>query len=708
MGKIELIRQHDARDCGAACLCMISSYYGRKYSMQHLRKLTNTSQEGISIFGMVEASELIGLKAEGMKGNIKDLCSLMLEDKNPFVLHLKYNHFVVACGINAEFVQILDPAKGKYRCKWHELETIWSGYVIQFRKAENESTLHIEGEEKSKYILLLEVVREYMPSLFVVFFFSMLSFAVTICSNYVFQYLIDRGGSLSDGHNHEKENVIIHFLELIAHDDLYLLLTYMIILFIVVAILMLLRGKCIAIMSKNIDIALTSKYMKKITHATLRDFNSRMQGEYISRISDLVSLRKIISDLLIVFSLDIVMIVASIIILLRDNGPLFLFSLMGLIFYVIIALVFKNKIEGANYRIMNTNAEMQAYFKELLQGLEVIKANNENVYVENQFLSKYQNFANSVYAGNMIGIKSNVCSSLVEQISSIVVVVVGFIFVNKGWITLGEMFTFYLFLSCLSEPVKDILSMQSTFQSGLVALDRLQDIQYMEDEREDGRILPNQSMKISLEKVGFQFPGKEPLFQEVSFEISGNEKLLIQGENGCGKSTLIKLIMGMEKASSGKIKIKGVDVEELDIKELRDKISYVTQTNFLFADTIRNNITFGNNKYSTEEVVKVCCLAGMQGILEHMPMGIDTNISENGGNLSMGQKQAIAIARALIRNPQLLILDEATSNMDIEREKLVLSNILKMDIPCIIVSHSPWVAEMVEQKYNLSAGNERG
>ena len=704
MKKFSMVRQHDTRDCGAACLCMICSYFGKNYSIQQLRKLTNTSQDGVSIWGMVEAARKLGIIAEGYSGKIADLKEFMTETQIPVVLHMKNNHFVVGYRKNHKYIYIKDPARGKYKIEWNDLESIWSGYIIGFSKKDDTSESVKIEERKDKNIIIAELVREHIPSLFLIMALSVIVFCITICSNYVFQVLIDHGGVLASEHEHESENIFIHFLKMISGNNTYALLAYMILFFIVMAIMVGIRGKCVALMSRKIDISLVKRYVKKLSNASMHDISSRMLGEYLTRISDLVSLRRIISDLLVAVSLDIAMVTTSIIILIEINKVLFLISLIGVFLYVLVALLLKNKFKNTNYKIMSNNAEVQSFFKEFVQGIEVIKANNENEIMEEKFFNKYKKYADSVYYGNMIGVVSNSLSTLIEQVSNILVVIMGFAFVEAHWITLGELFSFYLFLACMTEPIKDMLSFQSTFQSGMAALERLEDIRYMEEERFGGILVPEQKMDIEVKDTCFHYPGKPPLLKEVSFCVSGEDKIVLQGNNGSGKSTMVKLLMGIGNADEGSIKINGIDIKKVNLLDLRNKISYVTQTNFLFADTLRNNITFGNLSYSQEELEHACKLAGLQKIIGEMPMGYDTYINENGGNMSMGQRQAIAIARALIRKPQLLILDEATSNMDEEREKMVMEHIAQLPIPCIIISHSTHVSEYFEHKVKLGDG----
>lgn len=701
MKKIKLVRQHESRDCGAACLCMVCSFFGKKYSIQQLRKLTGTSQDGVSIWGVVEASNKLGILAEGYSCDISELKEVMSKSNNPIMLHMSNNHFVVATKCDGRYIFILDPAVGKYKITWKDLKDSWSGLFIRFKNMETD--IHLTKKMMNKYNLIWKLIRKYMPSLGGVVFLSILSLLVTICSNYIFQMLIDFGGDFAAGHTHlSNNNLIIKFLIYISKNNTYILLAHMVVFSVAMTGIVWIRGKFVSNISKKIDIELIIGYIKKISHATMHDIKSRMLGDYMTRMSDLVAIRHIISDLLVATIIDCTMIILSVIIMYKIHKILLLISIIGVLLYIAIALLLKNKITDANYRIMNDNAEMQSYFKEFIQGVEVIKSHNEVENIVTKFITKYTKYADSVYQGNILGITSGSLSTLVEQISCITVIIVGFTFVEAKLISLGEMFSFYLFMANMTGPIKDILSFQPVFQSGMVALERLDDISYMDDEQAGEVLLPDKPIDIKIEKVSFHYPGKPQLFCDITFDIQQNDKVVIMGENGCGKSTLIKLIMGIEKAESGSLWINGININEVDLQSLRKNISLVTQTNFMFADTLRNNITFGKDDYSQQELDEACEFSGLKSLINEMPMGYETFINEDGGNLSGGQKQSIAIARALIRKPKLLILDEATSNMDVERELLVLKNISNLAIPCIIISHSRRVQDFFERKIVLA------
>lgn len=190
----------------------------------------------------------------------------------------------------------------------------------------------------------------------------------------------------------------------------------------------------------------------------------------------------------------------------------------------------------------------------------------------------------------------------------------------------------------------------------------------------------------------------------ISFSVKRHQKIAITGENGSGKTTLIKLLLGLEKANSGTICINGICMNDLEIKSIRNVISCVPQNIFLFADSLWNNITMGLKSQTEEDIVNACQVACLDEFLSELPMGLATFVEENGSNFSAGQKQAIAIARAMVRKPDLLILDEATSNMDQEKEKKVIDNIMAMNISCIWITHNPQIIKKADIVVDISGG----
>ncbi len=696
MNNIRIVRQHDSRDCGAACLCMISNYYGIKCSIQQARKITETGQDGVSIWGLIEGAKRIGLAGNSYKGNTADLKKYLSDNPSPVILHMKINHFVVVKKISKNFLIVYDPAYGKRKYNWKMIDSEWSGYIISFSKNEN---IVYQKQKNMSGQRILKLIRQNTKQLVFIAFLSILISGITFCSAYIFQLLIDYGGALNELSEHGSSNWIVHGLLTLSNNNLLQLLIVMLGMFIIMGVIYAIRGCIISSMSRKLDTTLITQYVSQIFKSTLHDLSSKMTGEYLARISDLTSVRRLISELLVSFCYDIFMILVSIFILYNTNNILWGLSFIIIIIYAIQLIIFNGLFKRVNYKIMASNAEMQSFFKESIQGIEVIKANNIDKKIKLNILKKYGALTNNIYRGNLLNVLSGSISLILEQASNTIIVFAGFWLVNKEIFSLGELITFYMILSCLTTPVKDILAMLPIFQSALIALDRVEDIYYFEEETQikDSKTLNVPIHSIEFKDVSFHYFGKEDLFSDFSMKISGSRKIGITGINGSGKSTLIKLLLAFEKPNRGSIEFNQHAIETLNISDIRSKVSYVVQNNFLFADTIYNNITLSEENISMELVLACSKITGLLDFIDTFPLGFETYVNENGDNLSVGQKQAIALTRSLVRKPQLLILDEATSNMDYHREKYAISNILSLPIPCIIITHNQEILKKVDE-----------
>ena len=259
--------------------------------------------------------------------------------------------------------------------------------------------------------------------------------------------------------------------------------------------------------------------------------------------------------------------------------------------------------------------------------------------------------------------------------------------------------TFFMLLSTINGSANQLLSLQQGFHNGKMAIERVNDIINMQDEL-IGEIRVDKIHEVEFENICFSYFGRSKLLENISFSLKGNTKMAIVGENGCGKSTLLRLIMGMEEPTSGHIYINGIDISKVRSREMRDRIAIVQQQTFLFAGTLLYNITLGKD-YSSAEIESACEKSGLNELIKQTPQGLSVFIDENGRNLSSGQKQSIAIARALLKKPDVLLLDEATSNMDEDKAKRVIKELLKIDVPCVFVTHDPFIADMVDIVFRI-------
>ncbi len=685
MRNIKTVKQHDAKDCGAACLCTISQFFGKKHSLYFMREMTHTSQNGVTLLGISEGAEKIGICADAYESTLEELETYLKKNKIPVIAHLKANHFVVIYKVNQKQVFVSDPASGKYRMNAESFREAWSGYLLLFSDLGKD----IDQEEDIKNIhLISNTVKKHWKELILISLLSWFTLGVSLCSSYLFQTLLDYGNidKHAHAHMHDESNAIMRVLSFIADHGIARLFAFMVFLTITMVIFSFIRGKLIATLSRKIDISYMDGYVTKILKSSTREISTRMTGDYISRSADLMQVRSMISNLLVSFLFYANFFIIGSILLFRINVLMFGITIITLFLYCGLALILRKPFYLVNHAAMSANAAVQTYLKESIQGIEFIKANNIEDNVRSYLLDKHKAFVNKLYKGNILNAYSMSGVAFIEQISNLIIIFIGFEFVHLDLISLGELMTFFMLVSLLTESAKQLTSMQQGFQSGLVAIERLNDVNYMKEEQ-SGEVGLKQIQEIRAEGIGFSYPGYNTLFRDVSFSLSGNEKIAIIGENGCGKSTLLKLIMGMEKSTEGTIYVNGSEIGGISIKDYRDRVAFVTQNVFLFANTLLYNITLGQ-EYSEEEIQRACKLAGLLEFIHSVPQGLNMFIDENAINLSAGQKQSIALARAIIKNPDVLILDEATSNMDYEKENLVINGMMNLDIPCLFVTHN--------------------
>lgn len=639
------------------------------------------------MLGIQEGAKKIGINSEAYHALIEELVSCLKTGKKPIIAHLKTNHFVIVYKVWKNKLYISDPACGKYSLTPEKFQNIWSGYLIMFSNQKSDKGIQEKRLKTHFFISLLLRKWKYIICIMIT---SFLLLTASVFSAFVFQMLMDHGSNLM----YDNGNIIIDILTYLTNHKISKLFMFMGLLAVMTVILSMVKGKVEVTLTRQMDIAFMDEYIAKIFRTRLSEIFTRTTGDYITRMSDLESVRELISGILVSFFMNASLFILGSILLLRINGWLYAVAVITLTFYAILVVILHKPFEVIQHSVMSANAGVQTYFKETLQGIELIKANNVEDIVHSRLMDKYRAFKSKVYKGNILGICGSSVSTFVNQISNLIIIFAGFEFVDRRIMSLGELMTFFMLLSLLSDSAIQLVAMQQRLQGGFVSIDRLRDIMYLEDEAE-GEVEIDRVREIRLDHVGFSYFDNPMLFHNISFTLSENKKLAIVGENGCGKSTLLRIIMGMERASVGQVCINGMNISRIRLKDVRERMAFVTQTPFMFADTLLRNVTLGKD-YPIEEVVEVCMQAGLEDLLMQSPHGLDMFIEENATNLSSGQKQSVALARALIKKPDVLILDEATSNMDAERENKVISYLLGMDNLCIFVTHNHSIVEKAD------------
>lgn len=325
-------------------------------------------------------------------------------------------------------------------------------------------------------------------------------------------------------------------------------------------------------------------------------------------------------------------------------------------------------------------------------------------------LFKFSLLLTSIFKGNIMFASEDAIVSTINTVGSTLLVWYGIVMVSEGKMTIGALVTFYLLLGYFITPIKNLVDMQPTIQQALVAVNRLNDIYEMKsEETNDGDEFElTDIQRIEYKNVSFSYDYENSILKDISLEFSKGDKIAIVGKSGSGKSTLAKLLLRLYEVEEG-IYLNGIEIHNFSLKDLRRCIVYINQETFLFSDTILNNIILGNESATTDDIEYVCSISGIDGFVSKMPAGLNTILNENGSNLSSGQRQRIAIARALLNKPQVIIFDETTSNLDKESEKNIQRVISELqDTICIMITHNIDLIQDASNIYMIQDGRITG
>lgn len=673
--KYYCIKQHDITDCGAACLATIAKQYGLKIPITRIREIAGTDKAGTNAYGVIKAAEVLGFSAKGVKGDAE---AFGTEFPLPAIAHVVINgqllHYVVIHQIDRKkrSMVVADPGKGLVTYTFEEFFKIWTGVLILLTPT---ATFQKGDETKGLFKRFWGIMKPQKLFLIHIFFVSILYTLLGILGAFYFKFLMD--DILPGG----------------LQKSLHIISIGIIMLNVFQVLLSAFRTHLLLYLSQKIDIPLILGYYNHVLELPMGFFGSRKVGEIVSRFMDASHIREAISGATLSIMVDTLMALVGGIILFNYNTTLFGVALLMLIFYGGLVFLFNAPIREANRKQMEENAQLTSYLVESLNGIETVKAFNAEGEAKLKTERGFVKLLNVIFSMGKINNLRNALTSAVGMIGGIVILWVGATLVLGGKLTVGQLLVFNSLLAYFIDPVKNLINLQPMLQTAVVASDRLGEILDLELEKhsEDYQKLKPVRLKgdIELKHVDFRYGTRSPVLKDINMKIKQGERVAFVGESGSGKTTLVKLLLSLYNPEKGEILIGDNNIKDISLETLRERIAYVPQETFLFSGSIRENLALGATQVSLETMIESAKTARAHDFINELPLRYDTRLEENGANLSGGQRQRLSITRAVLKNPDILILDEATSNLDSITEKAIEKTINELDtgVTTLIIAH---------------------
>ena len=647
------VKQHDITDCGAACLASVAAHFGLEMPISKIRQYAYTDKKGTNILGMIEAAEKLGLSAKGVKGEFESLFKIPVPTIAHVVVKEVLHHFVVIYGVSAKHIEVMDPMDGKiHKISHEEFKKQWTGVLVLIMPAE---TFQPRSEKVSIASRLWFLLKPHRTVLFQALIGAAVYTVIGLSTAIFVQLIVDR--VLVDGNR--------NLLNLLGVSMIVILLLQI---FIGVAktVFTLKTGQLI-------DARLILGYYKHLLKLPQRFFDTMRVGEIISRINDAVKIRAFINDVAINIVVNIFIVFFSFGLMFTYYWKLGLIMLSIIPVYTLVYVIYNLLNKKTQRKLMEDSADLESQLVESLNSVSTIKQFGLEGFANMKTEIRFVQLLKTVYRSGLNSVFAGSASQFTSRMFTIVLLWVGAGFVLQGSITPGELLSFYAIIGYFTGPVSELVGMNRTIQDAMIAADRLFEIMDLDKEEQGQNIhlKPDMIGNIHFQDVHFRYGSRVDVFEGLDLVIPKGKVTAFVGESGSGKTTLVNILQKMYPIESGKVSIGEMNLAHIDTQSLREIVSVVPQKIDLFSGNVIDNIAVGVYSPDMEKIITICKTLGILTFIEDLPNGFETHLGENGATLSGGQKQRIAIARALYKDPEILILDEATSSLDSASEQYV-------------------------------------
>ncbi|AIY66248.1 peptidase domain-containing ABC transporter [Pseudoalteromonas piratica] len=681
--KLPQIIQSELSECGIACIVMISSFFGKKVDINYLRKRFETSLKGSTLHQLISISDELELSSRALRLELHELTNL----KQPSILHWDLNHFVVLKKATKNYIEIHDPAIGLRRLSYNEVSKHFTGVALELTP-----TSEFKKEDVRQKVKIQDLWNKMIgliPALLRILFLSLILQFVALASPYYLQLVLDE--------------------VVLSHD--YNLLIVLALGFALLTIINILttafRSLVTLHLSSILSIQLASNLFRHLLRLPLSFFEKRHTGDIVSRFESLDSINKIITTGLVEILVDALMALSTLILIYIYSPQLSLVVISAVLLYALLRLVLFSPMKRLTEDSIVTAAKENTNFMETVRSVQSIKLFNGESKREIKWQNCYADNINATIKLGKLNILFTTLNNSIFGFEKIIIIFLAAKAVMAGGLTIGMMMAFMSYKQQFSSRMIALIEKLLEIKMLNLHLGRIADIALTDKENTGKRIQNKRLIKgnLMIDNIGYRYTSDEPyIFENLSLKIDAGSSIAITGPSGVGKSTLLKLLMGIFRVQRGNLLIDGQEINHLGIENYRSQIAAVMQDDQLISGSIRENISFFDTHIKFDKVEECAKNAGVYEDIIKMPMGFDSLIGEMGSVLSGGQKQRILLARALYKEPKILFLDEATSHLDISLEKMINDKIKSLNITRIMVAHRPETISSADKVYTLSNG----
>lgn len=684
------IRQQDETDCGPACLSSILSYHNRTFSIAQLRQWSGTDRLGTNLAGMIHAADRAGLAGRAVRAREHHLPDL----SEPTIAHLTQtdglHHFVVIVKFRRRTIRVMDPATGRvesWRCR--DFLNQWSGVLLILEPSPDVEQPPNGPSRFQRWASLLVPHRTMLAqALTGAALFTLIGLSMAI----FLQIIVD------------------HIIPDARFGLLRLAGSVMILLLLLQTAIGAFKSLFVLKTGQWIDARLISGYYRHLLRLPQSFHDGMQKGELISRLNDAVKIRLFINDVAVQLAVNLFIILFSLALLLTTYWKLGLFLLLLIPCYTLLYAIVNRWNRQTLRETMEQSANLESRLIESLRSIRTVKIFGIEEQQTDQTERVMARLLQCVYQSGLHHLFAGASTRFISTLFTIGTLWLGTASVLNGDLTAGELLSFYAVIGYFTGPAAELTTANRTIQDASIASDRLFELLDIESETGPDHPLPPDpdARPICLDRVTFRYGHYPPVLQNCSLTANRGEITAIAGESGCGKSTLFSLLQGLYRIEDGDLRVMGRTIEELGSKSLCSHLTVVPQESHLFSGTLLENIALGDSDPDLNRILQLFKRLELQSLLAQLPEGLETRLGEDGRALSGGQRQKVAVARALYREPSILLLDEATSSLDLKSEEVILDAVRTWCTPertVVMISHQKRALRIADRIHWLENGS---